>query len=284
MESAMNQAQYERLRDRLRSLVSQGLCIAFSGGVDSSLLLKAACNISKEKGEKVYAVTFLTKLHPHGEMEEARQTALEFGAIHDVIEVDEFADREILKNPVDRCYRCKRLLFQTLRSYAQERNLLALADGTNADDLHQYRPGIRALHELGVASPLAECGLTKADVRRLSHTLGLKASEKPSAPCLATRIPYNTLLDFNVLQNIDKGEAFLKELGYPVVRIRLHGDIARIEVPKEKLSNILGDSDLIISRLKGLGFSYVTLDLKGFRSGSMDQKIKSGLTGREDMA
>jgi len=248
------------------------------------LLLKAACNISKEKGEKVYAVTFLTKLHPHGEMEEARQTALEFGAIHDVIEVDEFADREILKNPVDRCYRCKRLLFQTLRSYAQERNLLALADGTNADDLHQYRPGIRALHELGVASPLAECGLTKADVRRLSHTLGLKASEKPSAPCLATRIPYNTLLDFNVLQNIDKGEAFLKELGYPVVRIRLHGDIARIEVPKEKLSNILGDSDLIISRLKGLGFSYVTLDLKGFRSGSMDQKIKSGLTGREDMA
>lgn len=282
MEPTINQVQYKRLKSRLSTLVPSGLCVAFSGGVDSSLLLKAACDATKESGGKVCAVTFLTRLHPHGEMEEARRIALEIGADHDVIEVNEFSDREIMKNPVDRCYRCKGLLFRTLRDYAQQKHFGALADGTNSDDLRQYRPGIWALQELGVASPLAECGLTKADIRRLSAALGLRTAEKPPAPCLATRIPYDTPLDLDVLQNIEAGETFLKELGYPVVRIRLHGDVARIEIQKEKLNGILRDTDRIVGRLKELGFPYVTLDLEGFRSGSMDLKIKTGFTSREE--
>ena len=253
--------------------LKEGIAIAFSGGVDSSLLLKIACDVAKKQNQQVLAVTFETKLHPHGDLEEAQALASSFGAVHKTIEVDEFADPEIMNNPVDRCYRCKKLLFQTFINYANKEGYQYLVDGTNYDDLNAYRPGMQALKELGIHSPLLELQVTKREIRFLAADLNIASSDKPSAPCLATRLPYGTRFDFELLERIDLGEHFIKSLGFYNVRLRLHQDILRIEIDRKDFIKFLDYQDDIIVRLKKLNFIYITLDLEGFRSGSMDIKI-----------
>lgn len=263
------------LKNEIFTLVEGGVCIAFSGGVDSSLILKIACQAGKELNKQVYAVTFETKLHPVSDVTISKKVASEMGAIHEIIQINEFENEKILTNPVDRCYQCKKSLFVNLVDYAKTNNLKYVLDGTNADDLNAYRPGVKALGELGVISPLARLGITKSEVREFAKILNISVASRPSAPCMATRLPYNTTINFELLENIEKGEDFIKSLGFRDVRLRVHNDIVRIEVNKEDLNNLLSESDSVIEHLKNLGFVYITLDLEGFRSGSMDVYVKN---------
>lgn len=270
-----DQSNFDQLTKVFDSHIEEGIAIAFSGGVDSSLLLKIACEAGKKHNRKVLAVTFETKLHPHGDLEQAQAIAHSFGAVHKTIEVNEFADPEILNNPVDRCYRCKNLLFQTFISFANSEGYTYLVDGSNFDDLKAYRPGMKALKELGIHSPLLELEITKAEIRSLAGCLDIASSDKPSAPCLATRLPYGARFDFELLERIDQGEQFIKSFGFYNVRLRLHQDILRIEVDNKDFSKFMEYKDTFIQKLKELDFLYITLDLEGFRSGSMDIKIKA---------
>ncbi|MGI6031088.1 MAG: ATP-dependent sacrificial sulfur transferase LarE [Eubacteriales bacterium] len=266
----------EALRKRMAEMVQQGLCLAFSGGVDSSLLLQLACEEAKRLGKEVHAVTFSTRLHPAADVEIARRVSGEMGARHVVLEVNELDNPALLNNPVDRCYQCKKYLFERLVEYAREQGLPCVAEGTNADDLLVYRPGIRAIRELGIASPLAELGVTKNQVRQWSEQLGISVAKRPSTPCMATRLPYGTRIDFDLLRRIDEGECFLRELGFGVVRLRVHGEIARVEIETRQFGEFLEQRKVIIDRLHQLGFPYVTMDVEGFRSGSMDIHISKG--------
>ncbi len=270
--NAANLADLSRI---FKEHVLEGIVVAFSGGVDSSLLLKTACDIGLQANRPVLAVTFETKLHPHGDLLEARKTALEFGAVHKTILIDEFTDPEIMNNPIDRCYRCKKLLFHTLIDYAKKEGYSYLVDGTNYDDLQAYRPGMKALSELGIHSPLLELKITKEQIRSLAAELFIPSSNRPSAPCLATRLPYDTPFNFELLSRLDMGEQYLKNLGFYNVRLRLHQDIIRIEIDSKEFGCLLKYKDQIINKLKELGFLYITLDLEGFRSGSMDIKLKN---------
>ena len=261
----------EMLQARMRELVSEDICLAFSGGVDSSLLLKVAADAAAETGKKVYAVTFDSRLHPSCDLRIARQVAGELGGIHQVMEVDELEQEEIRMNPVNRCYLCKRHLFMTLKKLAGEKGVRRILDGTNEDDMHVYRPGIRALKELGIISPLAELHITKEAVKGMASEYGISVASRPSTPCMATRLPYNTRIDYDVLDRIAQGEAYLRDVLPGNVRLRLHGGIARLEVDNEAFARLL-DMRADVVR-KGLGFTYVALDLEGFRSGSMDVGI-----------
>lgn len=262
------------LKNEISKLVEGGVCIAFSGGVDSSLILKLACEADEKLNKQIYAVTFETKLHPVSDVTISKKVASEMGAIHEIIQINEFENEKILTNPVDRCYQCKKSLFVNLVDFAKNHNLKYVLDGTNADDLNAYRPGVKALGELGVISPLAKLGITKSEVREFARSLNISVASRPSAPCMATRLPYNTAISFELLENIEKGEEFIKSLGFKDVRLRVHNDIVRIEVNKEDLDNILSKRDSVIEYLKNLGFIYITLDLEGFRSGSMDIYVK----------
>lgn len=256
------------------------VCLAFSGGVDSSLLLKLACEAAERHGTRVWAVTFDTMLHPACDLENAKKVAEEMDASHVVLTVDELEQEELRNNPVNRCYLCKRRLFLRLQEFAKEQGCSVLLDGTNADDLNEYRPGLAALEELGIQSPLAACGLTKKEVKALAAQYGVSAASRPSAPCMATRLPYGARLDYALLKRIEEGEEFLKkELfteGNPGnVRLRVHGDTARLETDAGQFFSVLEKREKIAERLKELGFTYITLDLEGFRSGSMDAKVRA---------
>ena len=263
----------EMLHYRMRELASEDICLAFSGGVDSSLLLKVAADAAAETGKKVYAVTFDSRLHPSCDLRIARQVAGELGGIHQVMEVDELEQEEIRMNPVNRCYLCKRHLFMTLKKLAGEKGVRRILDGTNEDDMHVYRPGIRALKELGIISPLAELHITKEAVKGMASEYGISVASRPSTPCMATRLPYNTRIDYDVLDRIAQGEAYLRDVLPGNVRLRLHGGIARLEVDNEAFARLLDRRADVVRQLKGLGFTYVALDLEGFRSGSMDVGI-----------
>jgi len=269
--------KFDDLKNKISELVRSGACIAFSGGVDSSLILRLAADAGRELGKDVHAVTFETRLHPVSDVEVSRRVAKEMGAVHTIIKVDEFDNKDLLKNPVNRCYICKKMLFTNLLDYAKENGLKYVIDGTNADDHMVYRPGVKALSELGVISPLAILGITKAEVREFAGSLGISVASRPSAPCMATRLPYNTEVSFELLKNIEDGEEFIKGLGFGIVRLRIHGETARIEVPADDFIKLLEYRDQIISRLKSLGFTYITLDIEGFRSGSMDIGIDKSL-------
>ncbi len=258
------------LLQKMKAYAARDVMVAFSGGVDSALLLKLACDAAAESGKKVYAVTVQTRLHPPAEMEEAGRICAQIGADHILLTVDELREAGIMDNPVDRCYLCKRHLFQRMLAQAAELGVSTLLEGTNEDDLHVYRPGIRALKELGINSPLADAGLTKQEVRLLAGKYGLSVASRPATPCLATRFPYGTALTPEKIRQVEKGEAFLKGLGLRNVRLRVHGQIARIEVDTQDLLRMAELGEEIAAQLKGLGYRYVTLDLEGFRSGSMD--------------
>lgn len=260
----------EKLAAHLRDIGRGGVLLALSGGVDSALLLDMWAQAAEAEGFPLQAATFISPLQPEADASAARELAEKYGVPHRIVRVDLLADPVLRKNPPDRCYRCKKTLFETLRLLADEANLGRIADGTNADDLGQYRPGLRALRELNIASPLAEMGITKAEVRALAESRGVPAARRPSSPCLATRLPYGDELTAGILRQIDAAERFLKSAGFDVVRLRRHGNIARIEIPEKDFDRFLEQRARITAELKRQGFSYVTLDMEGFRSGSMD--------------
>lgn len=266
----------ETLFQKMKEYVKDGVAVAFSGGVDSSLLLKLACEAAADTGQTVYAVTAHSRLHPAEDLETAAKVAEETGAVHKIVFVDELGEAGILDNPKERCYLCKKYLFQKMIKTAEELGVRQLLEGTNEDDLHVYRPGIRAVKELGVLSPLAECGMTKREIRELAQTYQISVAKRPSGPCLATRFPYGTRLSYERIEQAEQGERFLKSLGFPTVRLRVHGRLARIEVKEAELSEALKKKKEIIQYLKELGYAYITIDLEGFRSGSMDVDMAGG--------
>lgn len=270
----MCEEKQKKLEQQLREYTKNNTCIAFSGGIDSSLLLKLCTKFAMEHNTKVYAVTFKTKLHPAADLEIARRVAKECDATFVVLPIDETKNPRILENPVDRCYYCKKYLFETLLDWAKERDISILLEGSNADDIKSYRPGLRAVSELKIKSPLMEAGLLKSEIRCIARKLNLSVANRPSQPCMATRIPYHTKLDFSILQKLEVGEGFLRNLGFEVVRLRLHGDILRIEIEQENLKAFLEQREIIIKKMKELGFIYITLDMEGFRSGSLDIYIE----------
>ena len=263
-----------KLQKQMREYAEGDVLVAFSGGADSSLILKLAVQAASETGHKVYGIMMHTMLHPVGEVEDAKVVAEEIGAEFRVLEIDELKGADILDNPVDRCYRCKKYLFRNLIEEGEKLGVSAMMEGTNEDDLHVYRPGLRAIHELGIHSPLADAGMTKAEVRRLAGELGISVSNKPSMPCLATRFPYGTRISYDAMRKVDEGEAYIRELGFYNVRLRIHQDIVRIEVDADEMPKLLEHRDQIIQKLKALGYDYITVDLEGFRSGSMDIHVE----------
>lgn len=260
----------ETLEKQIRQYAKEDIMVAYSGGVDSGLLLKLACEAACRTKKTVYAAIMQTKLHPAGEIEEAFHTAGEMGAVPLQIAVDELQEAGIMQNPPERCYLCKKYLFSVMKQRAQELGITNILEGTNGDDLHVYRPGIKAVRELGILSPLADAGMGKEEIRSLAAEYGLSLAKKPSLPCLATRFPYGTALLYDEMERVQKAEEYLRSFGYYNVRLRVHGDIARIELEEKDFSDFLSRKEEAVSYLKELGYVYITLDMEGFRSGSMD--------------
>lgn len=259
----------ERLQALLRKFTSSPVVLAFSGGVDSSLLLRELTLISPEAQPlPVYIDSFL---NPRSSLESAQSFCKSLNLELRVLTVNELNHPLILNNDKSRCYHCKSLLFKTLKEYAKARGAATIMDGTNYDDLFVHRPGLRALRELEILSPLALCALKKDEIRALGQEYHLKATAAPSTPCLATRFPYGTLLTRENFERVARAEACLKELGFYNVRVRVHGSLARLELDVSALVRALALKEKIVSRLRELNFKYVTLDLEGFRSGSMDE-------------
>ena len=258
----------------LSELAEKDLAVAFSGGVDSSLLLFLCCNAARQKGTQVTAVTVQTSLHPHEDAELARRVAEAAGAHFEKIQTDVLDEAGIRMNHEDRCYRCKRHLFGKLLERAAQLGAPHVLEGTNADDLQVYRPGLRALSELGILSPLAQMGVTKAEVRQLASEMGVPVAKRASMPCMATRFPYNTRLDTQLMGRLGEAEAWLRSQGFYNVRLRVHGDIVRLETDAKDFEKLLAVRQTVTERLKAIGLAYITLDLEGYRSGSMDIHIK----------
>ena len=259
------------LETHLRRLVADGICLAYSGGVDSMMLLAVLVRLKRQSDFPLTALLFHSCFHTEEESETARADARGLGIEPVVIPFQPLAISGLNQNPENRCYLCKKQIFTQARQFATTAGLKHLLDGTNADDTRVYRPGRQALAELGVLSPLAELGIAKAAIRQWARDLGLPAAEYPANACLATRFPYGTTLTEAKLAGVRDGEAFLRSLGLKTYRLRSHDAIARIEVPAEDFALILPHREAIVTQLTSLGFRYVTLDLAGFRSGSMDR-------------
>lgn len=273
----------KKLKQLKEILTKMGsVLIAYSGGVDSTLLLKVARDTLKEK---VLAVTADSLTYPSSELKAAKEMAERLEVRHIIIKTKELSDPRFFHNPQDRCYWCKRELFAQLSTIAQENDVNYVLDGSNYDDRQDFRPGRRAAREFEVRSPLDEARLTKKDIRQLSRELGLFTWNKPAYACLASRFPYGLKITKQSLKKIDEAEEFLRRLGIKdSLRVRYHGSMARIEVLKKDLSKLLRLRDKIVSKFKVLGYTYVTLDLEGYRTGSMNEVLGKELIDEEDIS
>ena len=247
------------------------VAVALSGGVDSMTLAKAAC---LALGDKAVAVTAASELLSREEHEDAVQGASAIGIRHVLLPAEDLAYEDVRRNDRERCYYCKRHRMEKILAWAAEEGIAIVADGSNISDRGDYRPGARALQELGIRSPLAECGFDKEDIRKLAQAWGLAVWDKPSAACLASRVAYGLELTAERLQRIDEAERFLRKLGVKgQLRVRDHGNLARLEVAEGRLPLLLEHRAEVSGRLKDLGFAYVTLDLTGYRMGSQNEAV-----------
>jgi len=259
---------------KLKSIISgmQSVLVAYSGGLDSTFLLAVALEALGRKN--VLAVNALSETYPAHEARSAQKIAKKLGARLIKIQSGELENPEFVKNPPDRCYHCKKELFSRLLAVAKKQHIAQVVDGTNVDDDSDYRPGSRAAHELGIRSPLKEAGITKAEICSLSRKMKLPTWDKPSYACLASRFPYGTKITKDILRRLDEGENYLRKLGFRQVRARHHGNMVRIELgegwrPARSLF------PKIVKKFKSLGYTYITLDLEGYRTGSMNAEIQA---------
>jgi len=258
----------ELLRDIIRGCGS--LAVAFSGGVDSTFLLYVAHEVL---GDRAIAVTSVTTVFPRREKDEASDFCAGHGIRQVIVEYDELEVPGFADNPPDRCYLCKKALFSKMISVCRAEGIDHIAEGSNTDDDGDYRPGLKAIAELGVSSPLREAGLTKNEIRELSREFGLPTWDKPSYACLASRFPYYHKITADKLAMVEKAEDYLISAGFRQVRVRVHGDVARIEVPVECMETVLRSREDIVSALQGFGFLYVSLDLGGYKTGSLNKGL-----------
>lgn len=261
----------DALLDRLRKM--QSVVVAFSGGVDSAFALKAA--VLALGRERVLAVTGRSPSVPAAEIGGVAGLAAELGSRHEFLDTREFDDPRYLANPANRCYFCKTELYTNLVGWARERGFQAVVNGVNADDLGDFRPGLKAADEHGVAAPLADCGITKRELREMAAHLGLSVADKPASPCLSSRVQYGEPITPEKLAMIDAAETFLRSLGFRECRVRHHDKLARIEVPANEVARLVEGElrDRVDRKLREIGYQYVALDLRGFRSGSMNEAI-----------
>lgn len=264
----INNEKYINLVQHLKSL--ERVVLAFSGGVDSTFLLKVA---HEALGDNVKAVTVQSPYIPKWEIEEAKQLVHKLGVAFEILEAPLI--EEIRNNPENRCYLCKTAVFSQIKAIAQREGYFYVIDGTNFDDIGDYRPGLKALKELEIRSPLLECQLTKQEIRSLSKELGLSTWDKPPYACLLTRIPYGNILKEEDFVKIENAEKYMMDKGFRAIRVRCHDNLARIEVDKKDMKKLFDEELLqeISSKLKEFGFQYVTLDLQGYRVGSFNESL-----------
>ena len=260
---------------KLRNLLSEmkSVLVTFSGGTDSAFLLKIAV---ETLGQRVLAVTAHSEIYKESELRAAVKLAGVIGARHQIFNSSELSIESFRANPKDRCYHCKNHLFSEMRKIQREHQLDYILDGTNQDDLTDFRPGMTAASEFGIRSPLKEVALTKAEIRLLSKQAGLTTWDKPAQPCLSSRFPYGASLTAENLGRVEKAEAFLGTLGLTQLRVRVHDDIARIETTPEGIQLLLDpeNNKRVVAKFTDLGYKYITIDMRGYRSGSMNESIK----------